>query len=190
MPFWATTSFSTLRSISDVARASCTARWAFSRLMPSCLHMLPSLWLFSWGYWLRTRASVSTMGNWKGSPACLKALLKKDMSKLALWATSTAPSQNLANSGMTCISVRLPRSMALVMPVISTTRSGTGRPGSISSENSATSTPFSMRTAPISMISSVRVFRPVVSTSSTTYVAPSSFASPAFSTMEASSSIR
>ena len=58
--------------------------------------------------------------------------------------------------------------MALVMPVISTTLSGTGRPGLISWLNSATSTPFSMRTAPISIISSVWVFRPVVSTSSTT----------------------
>ena len=104
----------------------------------------------------------------KGRPACLKARRKKDMSKLALWATSTAPSQNFANSGMTSISVRLSRSMAEVMPVISTTFSGTGRPGLMSSENSATSTPRSMRTAPISMISSVRVLRPVVSTSSTT----------------------
>ena len=90
------------------------------------------------------------------------------MSKEALWATSTAPSQNFAKAGITSIRCGLPRSMAVEMPVISVTRSGTGQPGSISSENSATSTPFSMRTAPISMIWSAWVLRPVVSTSSTT----------------------
>ena len=104
----------------------------------------------------------------KGMPAAWKARRKKAMSKLALCATSTAPSQNSANSGRTSCSARLSRSMAVVMPVISTTLSGTLRPGLMSSENSATSTPFSMRTAPISMISSAWVFRPVVSTSSTT----------------------
>ena len=112
------------------------------------------------------------------------------MSNAALCATSTAPSQNLAKSGIASRSVRLPLSIADVIPVISTILSGSGRQGSISSENESTSTPFSNRTAPISMISSVNVFRPVVSTSSTTYVLESISSSPAAFTISAASSIK
>ena len=91
---------------------------------------------------------------------------------------------------MASFSVRWPRSMPGVMPVISTIFSGSGRPGLMSSENSATSTPFSKRTAPISMISSVWVFSPVVSTSSTTKGVPSRVSSDAPLTMSAASSMR
>ena len=82
------------------------------------------------------------------------------------------------------------RTMASVMPVSSTTFSGIMRPGLTSSENSATSSPCSMRTAPISVIMSVAVFRPVVSTSSTTNAVSSSARESASSTMTAASSIR
>ena len=75
----------------DVARASCTARWAFLRLMPRNLHIVPSLKFFIWpAYWLRASASVSSTGACS-PPSGANARFMNAESNAALCATSTAP---------------------------------------------------------------------------------------------------
>ena len=80
---------------------------------------------------------------------------RKPASKLALWASPTQSSgRNPRKSGITCSTVRLPLSMAGVMPVMRTMISGSGTPGSTSSLKRPAISPSRQTTAPISMIRS------------------------------------
>ena len=50
-------------------------------------------------------------------------------SKLALWATTTAPSNSRRSSGSTLSNVGLPRTSSALMPVMRVTKGGIGTPG-------------------------------------------------------------
>ena len=155
-------------SMSAVARASCTARWAFLRLMPSDLHTAPRRWLLRLGYMRRENSSVSMTGMCTSMPSRLHSSMRKDESNFALCAANAAPPMNSSSFGISVSAVPASATMASVMPVSLTTSSGIGSCGLTKREYSSTTCPLRMRTAPISMMRFLRGLRPVVSKSTTT----------------------
>ena len=115
-------------------------------------------------------ATVSTIVKSHGKPILSQLAAIKLMSKSALWATITEPSQNSINEGK--ISSILGASitiLSLILVNCSILR-GIGISGLTNVLKRSIIFPFCTFTAPISIILSLFALNPVVSKSNTTYV--------------------
>ena len=115
-----------------------------------------------------TRVSICTGSS--SLPQRRMAVRKKPISKSALWATKISqPSQKWKNCSSASLSVGAPATISLVILVSRVISGEMAFSGSTKVSNESMIWPFSTLTAPISMMRSLALERPVVSRSNTIY---------------------
>ena len=123
-----------------------------------------------WTSTCRASATVSsTAKSGHGSPQDPQAAVRNPRSNRALWAVSTPPWAKRSQAGSTSAGGGAAATIELLIPVRASMSGGTGMAGSTSVENSPSTRPARIRTAPISVIRASSGDQPVVSTSTTTY---------------------
>ncbi len=156
-----------------MARASSKARCVGVTDAPRWRARVLSLWLRTSSRPRAYRASrtvSSTALPGHASSQRAAAALRKEMSKPALWATSTAPRLNSRNAGSTCSIRGADTTMASVMPVSAAMNGGIEWPGLTRVASSPTTSPPRTLTAPTSVMPQSAGDPPVVSRSTTTKV--------------------
>ena len=177
-------------NIFAVACESSTALWCFSSAKPKVLFKSPNPYFFKSGNKSLAICKVSITEDCKSIfKYFLISLFINPISKGALCATKTASPIKSTNFPITSSILGSLATCSSVMLVISVIWYGIGLPGLISCEYLSTILPAFIFTAPISIISLVCEFKPVVSISNTTNSSSSIFLSFGFVTIGASSSI-
>ena len=117
-------------------------------------------------FWARIR--LSTEGLRKGRPYFRQPSAMKPMSKSALWAARGRSPAKSRKARRASFWEGAPTSISSVMPVSMMISWDRIRPGAAKVLNRSAISPFFRRTAPISMMTSRFLFRPVVSMSKQT----------------------